>query len=681
MMQLRRASAGLMAGSAVVALICGATGAAAENCTASSLVLSRTSGLPSLIGSTANSISAAITTTNSAFLTQSSALVGVPANAQPDQIGGGAWSRAVGGVIEFKTHPSQVVTTSNGTTVFPDGSGTVSCSSQIHAGFEGIQVGADLGKLNLNGWNFHYGLTAGSLWTQSSIVGGAATNAAGAVAFGGAAFENSLQVPFFGAYATLSGDNGLFADFLVRGDFYHMNFNSPGLNLLNQGLDARGLSVTGSGGWNYQIPNTAWFIEPSAGVIYSRVSVDPMNIAGNSLAGVPGAAGTISGTLSPKAIENTIGRVGLRGGTSFNIGSLALQPFAAVSLWHDFNDTNSGSYQTCNGCGFVAGTPAILSSTYRTQNMGTYGQYSLGISGQFADTGWLGFGRIDYRNGDRVQGWNVTGGFRYQFAPGAPARTVVTKGPLIPVLAAPMNWSGLYIGTQTAAAMGRGILDFGGGLRSDPRLGGYGAGGQIGYNYQINQLVLGIEADVNTLNLQGSRACGRLNGLQPPLFAPTVIGPLFDQTCNAHTSGLGTVTLRGGYAWDRVLVYAKAGGAATRETFAVSCNQPFAVPGSAGAQCSNVAGVMIAGVPYPGFNTGDFRFGWTAGLGFEFAMTERISAKAEVDYVDFGKHRRTFSDGTIGDVGAAAAIVKIGVNYHLPSLFYWGTPAVVAARY
>jgi opacity protein-like surface antigen len=143
------------------------------------------------------------------------------------------------------------------------------------------------------------------------------------------------------------------------------------------------------------------------------------------------------------------------------------------------------------------------------------------------------------------------------------------------------------------------------------------------------------------------------------------------------------VTLRGGYAWDRVLVYAKAGGAATRETFAVSCNQPFALTGAAfgGAQCSNVAGLTVGGQPHPGFNAGDFRFGWTAGLGFEFAMTERISAKAEVDYVDFGKHRRIFSDGTVGDVGAAAAIVKIGINYHLPSLFYWGAPAVVASRY
>jgi opacity protein-like surface antigen len=409
------------------------------------------------------------------------------------------------------------------------------------------------------------------------------------------------------------------------------------------------------------------------------VSVDPLNTAGPP-------PGGIAGTLSINAIENTIGRVGLRGGTSFTVGPLALQPFAAVSLWHDFNNTNTSQYTTCNGCAFID-VPTVLTAAYRGQNMGTYGQYSVGMSGQIVDTGWLGFGRIDYRNGDRIQGWNVTGGLRYQFTPGTPSPTRITKGPLLPPVAALMDWSGLYVGTQTAAATGRGILDFGGGLRSDPRIGGYGFGGQIGYNYQAGQLVLGVEGDANTLNLQGSRACGPLNGLQPPAFTAVpagTVGPLFNQTCNAHTSGLGTLTARAGYAWDRVLVYAKAGGAGTRETFAVSCNQPNAVAGAAfgGAQCSNVAGQTALGQPYPGFNTADFRFGWTAGLGFEIAMTQRISAKAEVDYVDFGKRRRVFSDGTVGDVGTSAALVKIGVNYHLPSLFYWGVePAVVAARY
>ena len=39
------------------------------------------------------------------------------------------------------------------------------------------------------------------------------------------------------------------------------------------------------------------------------------------------------------------------------------------------------------------------------------------MNGQIAGTGWLGYARVDYRNGDRVEGWGGTGGIRYQLTP------------------------------------------------------------------------------------------------------------------------------------------------------------------------------------------------------------------------------------------------------------------------
>src|ERR1019366_2244758 len=57
--------------------------------------------LPSFMASASNTIASAVTTTNSVFLTQSTALVGVPAGAQPDQTGGGVWARAVGGEVDL----------------------------------------------------------------------------------------------------------------------------------------------------------------------------------------------------------------------------------------------------------------------------------------------------------------------------------------------------------------------------------------------------------------------------------------------------------------------------------------------------------------------------------------------------------------------------------------------------
>jgi hypothetical protein len=76
-----------------------------------------------------------------------------------------------------------------------------------------------------------------------------------------------------------------------------------------------------------------WFIEPSAGIIISRIKVDPFNFL---TAGPPFPAGTgVSGTLQLNDIHSDIGRLGLRFGTTVNAGNVIWQPFAAVSVWHE----------------------------------------------------------------------------------------------------------------------------------------------------------------------------------------------------------------------------------------------------------------------------------------------------------------------------------------------------------
>jgi hypothetical protein len=395
------------AGAFVIA-ISGSTAARAENCVQAPLLATNVAGLPSFMASASNTIASAVTTTNSVFLTQSTALVGVPAGAQPDQTGGGVWARAVGGEVDLKSASTLgVTTTASGLGFVPLLSGPVACNDQVHSSFGGIQVGADVGNLNVNDWNVHYGVTAGSIGSRNNLVGGLAGS--------GAAFDSWTQVPFFGLYAALTNGSGFYADFLLRGDFYQANLNSQTLSLFNQNLNARGISVSGSTGYNYHIPNSDWFVEPSAGLIYSNVSVDPMSTSGPASLG-----GNVAGTLQINNIENTIGRLGLRAGTAFTIDNkLVLQPFAAVSVWHDFVGGNSSQYNTCPGCAFIGPNPALVSINYSGQNFGTYGQYSAGISGQLVDTGWLGFARFDYRNGDRLAGWDLTGGLRYQFTPQA----------------------------------------------------------------------------------------------------------------------------------------------------------------------------------------------------------------------------------------------------------------------
>jgi outer membrane autotransporter protein len=150
-----------------------------------------------------------------------------------------------------------------------------------------------------------------------------------------------------------------------------MSFNSPQHNLFNQNTGARGIVLGGSAGYYYQIPNgEGWFIEPSACLLYSRVKVDDLNLLNSPTSFVPVAGTTLGvslpGTLTFNDITQTIGRLGLRIGTSFSYGSLTLQPFASA-----------------NGA-FV---PGVGQNAYSGTNIGTYGQYSIGMSGVIANTG------------------------------------------------------------------------------------------------------------------------------------------------------------------------------------------------------------------------------------------------------------------------------------------------------
>ncbi len=64
--------------------------------------------------------------------------------------------------------------------------------------------------------------------------------------------------------------------------------------------------------------------------------------------------------------------------------------------------------------------PAQLTASINGTGVGTYGTYSLGVAGQIKNTGWLGYLRVDYTNGNNLEGWTGSGGIRYQFTPEAP---------------------------------------------------------------------------------------------------------------------------------------------------------------------------------------------------------------------------------------------------------------------
>jgi outer membrane immunogenic protein len=250
----------------------------------------------------------------------------------------------------------------------------------------------------------------------------------------------------------------------------------------------------------------------------------------------------------------------------------------------------------------------------------------------------------------------------------AAAADLPSRRPPPPVAYVPpvpiFTWSGFYLGVNAGGAFrannntGFNNAVFFGGAAPFVGLGvannnGNSArfigGGQAGFNWQINQFVLGVEGDGQAL--VGSNSNNNNFGFGN----------------NGNNIGfLGTVRGRAGVAFDRFLIYG-TGGVAFGNT-----NSPHTVIGT-------VAGVPTLFTANTGSNT---RVGYAAGAGVEYAFTPNWSVKAEYLFTDLGRNARTFVDPVTG-AGFVVRhreqnhIARAGVNYR----FSWFAPAPVLARY
>ncbi|EAQ36013.1 outer membrane autotransporter barrel protein [Nitrobacter sp. Nb-311A] len=596
-------------------------------------------------GAAVNSLVSAINATNTVFLTQSTAFVSAPPNPAPGQEGGGVWVRGIGGELNTKN----TTTTSNVSVGGVTNPGQIDCNNSSQLNFAGMQIGADAARLNWNGWNVHLGTTIGYLGARSRD-----TSSAGPENPMGGTFQNSLQVPFVGVYAAATR-GGFFVDGQVRLDYYQNALNDPIVSgIFNQKLDARGLSFAGNFGYHHQLPNN-WFIEPSAGIIVSRVQVDPLNITGTLV--LPSAGGiSLPGTLRVDDMYSTLGRWSLRAGTSFVSNNIAWQPFGTASIYHEFQGRANASFT-----GYFPIPGFDIAGNVSTTSIGTYGQFGLGIAAQVLNTGWLGYLRADYRTGSNIEGYSLNGGLRYQFSPdqiaGAPMFTKAVKAP---VMAGPYNWTGLYIGASAGVLNGRNDWSFPGlGTRTNPRYAGFAGGGQIGYDWQIGTWVVGLEGSLMGSNARGARSCPNA------LF----------YTCENEMNWLGTATAKLGYTiWNRSLVYLRGGAAFGNTRIVTNCNTgpdrgyiDYSIP-------------AVIAQPGCGANSSKTAAGWTVGLGTEFALTRSWTVRAESNYFDLGTERYSLAQGggippLQIDTHNNGFISTIGLNYRFP------IEPVMAARY
>ena len=365
--------------------------------------------LPLGSGSSLAVLTSTINTVNSAFLASSSAFVAAPGGAKPDQRGSGLWSRGIAGNVETKTTSTGVLDGSGlGTPIAA--TGTQECKTTIKQSYAGFQLGYDIAILNRggSGANWHFGVTGGQLSAslKDATPGSSFTNnsGAGVLTVGEGQLQQETQVPYVGLYTTYT-QNGFFMDGMLRWDFYRNSFTDPANGITSQkSFDARGFALLGNMGQSFALRD-GWFVEPSGGMMYSRVSVDSLNIVG--------FANYASGTVAFNDIESLLGRFTLRFGRNFTYGNIAYQPFFSAGIYHEFlGKVTATSIENTNGVN--PDIDGLKLTTTSKDGLGTYGQFSIG-SAFVLPNNFTTFVRGDYRTGEHIDSWGINGGVRVNF--------------------------------------------------------------------------------------------------------------------------------------------------------------------------------------------------------------------------------------------------------------------------
>jgi outer membrane immunogenic protein len=207
-----------------------------------------------------------------------------------------------------------------------------------------------------------------------------------------------------------------------------------------------------------------------------------------------------------------------------------------------------------------------------------------------------------------------------------------------PVISAPFgyNWTGFFIGGSLGGVWATGaVTDSLLGLAANTRQSGFVGGGQSGFNYQFKSLVLGVEGSADWTSSSGTRIGGGISGGGIPKWVSTLAG-------------------RFGVAFDRVLLYAKAG-AGWVENNAIVTN-------------------LTTGLSRGISNTSS---GSLLGAGIEWAFWPNWSTKVEYNYL--GTRSWVFTSPILPadtfTLSRNIQTAKVSLNYK----FDWGNP--ITTRY
>ncbi|MGH7175689.1 MAG: outer membrane protein [Minisyncoccia bacterium] len=189
--------------------------------------------------------------------------------------------------------------------------------------------------------------------------------------------------------------------------------------------------------------------------------------------------------------------------------------------------------------------------------------------------------------------------------------------------AADQDWSGLYAGVNGTEAIGRTMFVSQAGYAHAGAT-GWVLGAQLGYQWQLDQVALGVETDYDFTGIAGKRS---------ELACPAnVCGVNITEHDRFALNDFGTVRGRLGYAMGDFL--------------------PFVTGGYAYAGASAHASFSGA---FPPVAKSISASGWVAGAGLDYRIDDDWALRVEYDHAKLANKT----------VGLGANIVRFGVNYFL----------------
>ncbi|MBZ9693670.1 outer membrane protein [Mesorhizobium sp. CO1-1-9] len=192
------------------------------------------------------------------------------------------------------------------------------------------------------------------------------------------------------------------------------------------------------------------------------------------------------------------------------------------------------------------------------------------------------------------------------------------------------DWSGVYVGGHLGYGFGKTDATYN--LPNTPAIrgtqdydvDGFLGGVQIGYDYQVNSAVLGIEADISGADIKGHSDEVNVGG-----------GDVYD----TKVDWFGSMRARAGYAFGSTLVY-----------------------GTGGLAIGGVENQYLDG-PADSYSEKNTKIGWTIGAGLEQAITDHWSANAEYRYVDLRDQTINYAPNSNTTFDNTFSTVRIGMNY------------------